>query len=63
CHFQVGSLPIEKNDKILLLNCELISPNLWSQYSKIDSLDDIFKNQIKFNSNESFWGSVIEFES
>ncbi|MCB0368328.1 MAG: hypothetical protein KDD45_02540 [Bdellovibrionales bacterium] len=59
CYFQVGSMEIQDNDRLLLFTGNDLAPESWSLRGEEQSLGRFFKNQIKFKSDNPFWMATV----
>lgn len=59
CYFQVGTIEIKENDKLLLFTENKLSPENWSLGASDWNLNTFVKNQIKFDNENPFWMSIV----
>lgn len=59
CHFQVGTIEVQDNDKLLLFSENVLAPESWTLQKEKRDLNSFVKNQIKYNSESPFWMGIV----
>lgn len=59
CYFQIGTIELKENDKLLLFTENKLSAENWALPPVDWNLNSFIKNQIKFNSDNPFWMGLI----
>lgn len=62
CHFQLGEIGIDSNQKLLLFNESCLYKDIWALERKDFTMDQLLKNQIQLDPDSPFWMAMIDFK-
>ncbi len=62
CHFQLGEIVVDSNQKVLLFSETSLYKDTWGLNAADFNLDRLMKNQIQLDPESPFWMAIIDFK-
>jgi hypothetical protein len=62
CHFQLGEIVVDSNQKVLLFSETSLYQDSWALNATDFNLDRLMKNQIQLDPESPFWMAIIDFK-